>query len=271
VRRASSASDLLADPIGRYWAGRRHCVFAHSPTLLGFASWGRPDVDDVRELLRVCEIGLKPDMVPYRWLVDLRGLELVEPATFALFIEHTRAHGETLGSNILKQAQIRPDGFVGAVIAGFGLVARLSYPDRVFGDVEEALAWLEVDGDQGAALLAELEAIRREAREGYAIVTRLRHELDAAGALRIEDGGSRLGMSTRSLQRALREAGTTYRAELDAFRIRRAHELLRQDERSLSWIAHELGFSSAQHFATAFRRAMGETPSVWRMRHRASA
>ena len=75
----------------------------------------------------------------------------------------------------------------------------------------------------------------------------------------------------QQLQRALREAGTTYRAELDAFRIRRAHELLRQDERSLSWIAHELGFSSAQHFATAFRRAMGETPSVWRMRHRASA
>ncbi len=188
---------------------------------------------DVRELLRLCEIGLRPHMTPYRWLVDLRGLELVEPATFALFLEHTRKNGDALGRNVVKQAQLRPDGIVGAVIAGFSRVARLSYPDRVFGEVDEALDWLELERAEGLALLAELEAIRRESREGHEVVARLQRELDWRGGLAIEDAASRLGMSTRSLQRALREAGTTYRGELDAFRIRRAQDLLRRDERTL--------------------------------------
>ncbi len=267
--RASSPSELLADPIGRYWVGRRHCVFALSPTLLGFSSWGRPDVDDVRELLRLCDIGLKAGMTPYRWLVDLRELEFVEPATFSLFLDHTRRNGATLRRNIVKQAQLRPDGFVGAIIAGFGRVARLPYPDRVFWEPEEAIAWLEVDPGVGGALCAELEAIRAEARETYPLIARLRGEIDRAGALGVDEAASRLGMSTRSLQRVLRDAGTTYRGELDAFRIRRAKELLRREERTLTWIAAEVGFSSAQHFATAFRRAIGETPSAWRLRERA--
>jgi AraC-like DNA-binding protein len=207
-------------------------------------------------------------MTPYHWLVDLRGLELVEPATFSLFLEHTRKNGPTLGRNIVKQAQLRPEGIVGAVIAGFSRVARLSYPDRVFGEVDEALGWLGIDKGEGVALLAALEAIRRESREGHAVVARLQQELDWQGGLAIEDAASRLGTSTRSLQRALREAGTTYRAEIDAFRIRRAQDLLRRDERTLSWIAQEVGFSSAQHFATAFRRAIGETPSGWRERNK---
>ncbi|HEY5241223.1 MAG TPA: hypothetical protein VIJ22_07155, partial [Polyangiaceae bacterium] len=91
-------------------------MYAHSPTLMGFACWGRPDVEDVRELFRVCAIGLRPGAVPYRWLVDIRGLELVEPATFGLFLDYTNRNREILRRNIVRQAQLRPDGFVGAII-----------------------------------------------------------------------------------------------------------------------------------------------------------
>jgi AraC-like DNA-binding protein len=269
LRRVLSASEFLADPVGGYCAGRRHCVFAHSPRLLGFASWGRPDVEDVRELLRLCEVGLKPECAPYRWLVDIRGLELVEPATFGLFLEYTRKNREVLRKNVVRQAQLRPDGIVGAVVSGFAHVARLPYPDRVFGDAEEALAWLEVEHDAGVRLLAELDAIRDEARESFAVVARLRRELELSGPATSDALARRLGLSMRSLQRALREAGTTYRLELKDYRIRRAQELL-LGERPLSWIAGEVGFSSAQHFATAYRQAVGETPSTWRTRHRAS-
>jgi AraC-like DNA-binding protein len=254
--------------MGRYWVGRRCCVYAHSPTLLGFASWGRPDVDDVRELLRVCGFILEPGVAPFRWLVDVRGLELVEPATFALFVDFTRTNREILGQRILQQAQLRPDGFVGAVISGFARVARLPYPDRVFADVEEALTWLEVDRQTGVDLLSELHAIRSETFEDFAVVARLRAALEGSRTLAIEENARRLGMSTRTMQRALREAGTTYRVELKAFQVRRAQELLRRDERPLTSIAAEVGFSSAQHFATAYRRAVGETPSAWRTRHR---
>jgi AraC-like DNA-binding protein len=267
LRRASSASELLADPTGRYVAGRRHCVFAHSPTLLGFAAWGRPGVEDVRELLRLCAIGLRPGMVPYRWLVDVRHLEFVEPATFGLFLEHTRINRGVLQQNIVRQAQLRPDGLAGAIVSGFARVARLSYPDRVFDDVGEALAWLGVEPRVGVELIAELDAIRNDACQSH-VVDRLRRELEEEGILAIEEIARRLGLSTRAFQRALREAGTTYRSELRTFRVRRAQELLR-GEQSLAWVAAEVGFPSAQHFATAYRRAIGEAPSAWRTRHRA--
>jgi AraC-like DNA-binding protein len=206
-------------------------------------------------------------MTPYRWLVDIRGLELIEPATFGLFVDHTTRNREILARNIVRQAQLRPEGFVGAIISGFAHVARLSYPDKVFGDVEEALGWLDVDRTEGVELLAEVDAIRRASRESHAVVARLRQELERTGALAVAEGARRLGLSKRAFQRALREAGTTYRMELTAFRVHRAQQLLR-GERPLAWIAAEIGFSTAQHFATAYRQLTGETPSEWRARHR---
>ncbi len=253
--------------MGRYFAGDRYCVFAHSSELLGFACWGRPDVEDVRGLLHLCGVGLKPGSLPYRWFVDLRGLELIEPSTFGLFLEYTRRNRETLGRNIVQQAQLRPDGIIGSIISGFSQVARLPYPDRAFANVDEALAWLGVQHLTGVDLAAELDAIRSHACEGHDVVGRLRRELEVSGALPAAQAARRLGLSTRGLQRALREAGTLYRMELKAFRVRRAQQLLR-GERSLGWIATEVGFSSSQHFATAYRRAIGETPTEWRQRHR---
>ncbi len=252
--------------MGRYWSNERSCVFAHSETLLGFACWGRPGVDDVRELLAVCEVGLRHGMTPYRWLVDLRGLELIEPVTFAQFLAYTRDNRDVLRRNISQQAQLRPDGLVGAIVSGFAQVAMLPYPDRVFGDAEAALQWLRLDRAMGVDLLSELTALRSEAIANHGAVARLRRAIDHAGAsLDAATAARRLGLSTRTLQRALREAGTTYRMELKAFRIRRSQELLR-GEHKLAWIAGELGFSSAQHFATAYRQAVGETPSAWRAR-----
>jgi AraC-like DNA-binding protein len=48
-----------------------------------------------------------------------------------------------------------------------------------------------------------------------------------------------------------------YQANL---RIERAEMLLTETDRSITTIASELGFSSAQHFATVFRRHTGCTP-----------
>ncbi len=265
--RVPTAASFLADPVGHCYVGRRFCVFAHAPTLLGFSSWGRPDVQDVTELLQACAFGLGQELAPYRWLVDLRDLELIEPGTFGLFVEYTRKNAERLRRNIQRQAIVRPDGFIGAILSGFSHIARLSYPDRVFRDVDETLAWLDVAPAEGIPLLAELEAIRRGSRESHSVVARLMEELEASGPVPIEVAARRLAFSTRSLQRALREAGTTYRMELKAFRVRRAQQLLRGDQ-NLGTIAAEVGFSSTQHFATAYRRAMGETPSEWRLRNR---
>jgi AraC-like DNA-binding protein len=260
--RPSSAAELLAEPIGRCTVGERYCVFACTPELLGFACWGRPGAADVRELLDLCAVGLR-DAAPYAWLVDVRGLELIEPATFALFLDYTRRNRQALGRNIVRQAQLRPDGLVGAVISGFSHLARLPYPDRVFDDVGAAIAWLDVDPGVGVPLVAELDAIRTRSHERDSVVARVRAELDASGVLTTAQLARRFAMSTRTLQRALRQAGTTYRLELKDFQVRRAKALLRQGE-NVARIADDVGFSSAQHFATAYRRATGLTPSAWR-------
>ena len=241
-------------------------MFVVAPDLMGLTSWGRPDVDDVRELLRWCEVGTGPVLPPHRFLVDIRALEGVEPATFIQFVDYVRRNGPALSTQIVRQAQLRPDGLVGAIISGFAHVARPPYPERVFLEPVEGLDWLGIPADDGFALLGELEAIRGARVGGFDAVSQLHRLLETRGPVPIETAARSLSLSVRSLQRALRAAGTTYVTEARAFRITRAKNFLRTTDRPLGWIALELGFSSSQHFATEFRRALGVTPSQWRTR-----
>lgn len=265
VKRALEVADLLANPHGRYHLGRRNIVFNHSPNLYGHTSWGRPDVEDVRELVRLCEIGIKPEAEPHAWLVDLRELEFIDPLTFGLMVDYVRRNAHELRRKIIRQAQLRPDGMVGAIISGFSHVARLPYQERVFSDVDEALDWLGVERSVGVGLLDELRRIRSGALELHPAVAQLRATLEAQGPLTLASAARVLGLSTRSLQRALSDSGTSYRAEFKAFQVRRAQHFLREGSRNLAWIANEVGFSSLQHFATAFKRATGEAPSAYRV------
>lgn len=271
MERASSVAEFLAEPIGRYFLGRRHLVFCQSTTLLGHASWGRPTVDDVRELVAACRVGLGPGVVPHGWLVDLRGLEFVEPGAFALFLDYVRTNRAELGRLVRRQAQMRPDGLAGAVIAGFSHIARLPYPERVFAHPDEALEWLGVDAPTGLSVISELEELRNASLETNDTVARLRQELRLLPSLEqhisLEQVARRCGVSPRSLQRALTAGGTSFRIEQKAVQVERARQLLQDPRQTLTSIALEVGFSSVQHFTTAFRRATGETPGVWRSHH----
>lgn len=50
-------------------------------------------------------------------------------------------------------------------------------------------------------------------------------------------------------------------------KIKRVKELLEYDELSISEIAQELGYSSAAYLSTQFRKATGEKPSQYKLRH----
>jgi AraC-like DNA-binding protein len=60
------------------------------------------------------------------------------------------------------------------------------------------------------------------------------------------------------------EVGRSPHDYLTRRRIAFSCELLKDTERSITQIAHELGYSSSQYFATAFRRITGMTPSDYR-------
>jgi len=49
-----------------------------------------------------------------------------------------------------------------------------------------------------------------------------------------------------------------------ACRLRSAQTLLRDSDKTVTQIAHDLSFASSQHFAMQFKREFGLTPSAWR-------
>jgi AraC-like DNA-binding protein/mannose-6-phosphate isomerase-like protein (cupin superfamily) len=59
--------------------------------------------------------------------------------------------------------------------------------------------------------------------------------------------------------------GLTPKSYLDHVKISEATRLLKETEHSITEITFILGYSSTQHFATAFRRLMGQTPTNWRL------
>jgi AraC-like DNA-binding protein len=96
------------------------------------------------------------------------------------------------------------------------------------------------------ALLAALRSLARE---------RLQQRPTLAEAAPL------LGLSQRSLQRRLRDSGTTFEQELDQVRREVADALLAQSQVSLAQVAARLGFAEQASFTRAFRRWTGTTPA----------
>lgn len=98
-----------------------------------------------------------------------------------------------------------------------------------------------------------LEARPREA-SGLEPVRRAIERSLPSGAVSLDEVSASLGKTRRGLQRALREAGTTFRALVDEVRRHRAEALLEVGTLSLSEVAHLLGFSELSAFSRAHRR-----------------
>jgi AraC-like DNA-binding protein len=70
----------------------------------------------------------------------------------------------------------------------------------------------------------------------------------------------KLGVSTRSLQRRLKEEGTTFQRTLDTVRQSLAHHYLRHSSMSSAEISFLLGFEDPNSFTRAFQNWTGKTP-----------
>lgn len=78
------------------------------------------------------------------------------------------------------------------------------------------------------------------------------------------DVAQALAMHRRTLNRRLRNEGTTFQQVLDRVRFTVAKELLENAALPLPQIAAALGYSEVSSFMRAFRRWTGTTPSAWR-------
>ncbi|MBQ5962489.1 AraC family transcriptional regulator [Massilia sp. ZL223] len=111
------------------------------------------------------------------------------------------------------------------------------------------------------------ERLLGERAQGGGVVEQVR----AAVLRRLPNNGVRLavvaedlGMSVRTLQRKLAEAGSSFQQVLDGARYTLARDYLRQRELSLVDIAFLLGFQEQSAFTHAFREWSGMNPSSWR-------
>jgi AraC-like DNA-binding protein len=74
----------------------------------------------------------------------------------------------------------------------------------------------------------------------------------------------RLGIGQRTLQRRLREEGSSFRMIVDRERRDLALAMLREPARRVVDVALAIGFDDATSFAKAFRRWTGQTPTAYR-------
>lgn len=91
-------------------------------------------------------------------------------------------------------------------------------------------------------------------------------EAEYGADLDLDDIARRVASSRRQLQRAYAEIGhTTFREHLTAVRMRRAAELLAGGRLTVRDVARRVGYRQPAQFAKAFRRAMGASPSEYRV------
>ena len=85
-------------------------------------------------------------------------------------------------------------------------------------------------------------------------------EILASGECSRDDVASRLGLSTRTMQRRLNEEGTSFQQELNKLREELARHYLESSKYSGAEIAFLLGYHDSNSFIRAFHAWTGQTP-----------
>ena len=265
LRGAASVHDVLADPIGRYFAGESFLVWFHHK-LAGAFVFGQLHPNDyvhVQQLLvtRVLEC-------PYDLLLDLAAVEVFDERAFAL-LEGFLATNARLLAGLRRLALVRPRGLAGSAIVGLFYDRVSSRVDAaIFTDRAEAMSWL--GHDPAAPERTDVDEVIAKFHHVSPLLRRLRGWLvrEVADAT-LASAARWLGTSERSLQRQLTESNTTFRDELAHARIRAAEALLGSDDK-IDTIARRLGYGSGSSFTTLFSRVVGESPEEFRRRRRAT-
>jgi AraC-like DNA-binding protein len=88
--------------------------------------------------------------------------------------------------------------------------------------------------------------------------------LDGRCVVTIAETAQALGLSSRSLVRALAQIGTTHHLIVDEERQRRARQMLAQSRFPLAGIAEMLGFTDQSSFGRKCRNWFGASPARFR-------
>jgi AraC-like DNA-binding protein len=219
----------------------------------------------VRELERIFNVDIVPGREPpYDLVADGRRLDRVSRLAFDPFARAVVKRIREQDALLKRMAIIAPGGLVGAVMAGFFPLFQIGDRYRVFREAEAGFRWLD-----RVSLSREIDALV-DARLGDApAVAALRQWLhEHLVAANVGEAARALSRSSRSLQRELGAAGTSFRNEIDRARVEAARLSLADSDDKLEVIARQIGCSSLSSFSRLFRRLTGESPTDFRARSR---
>lgn len=262
--RVATYEELSTDPVGRYTYGSCFLVWCTKPELCGMVLWGRLALAEMELLVRIFDRAETSGIaLPCDFVLDSRRVEMVEPGAFDFLVREAAARLAMLQRRLRRQAFLRGDGVLGAALAGFYAVVDTNLAPTIFTDQQSALAWL---GESDEGIGDEIDRLVAEAVAGSTVLDRLRTQLASRLGERpsVEDAARWLGISSRSLQRHLHEARTSFRAELDEARLRLARQLLLETDLKIVAIAERVGASTEANFISFFRRMTKQSPAAWR-------
>lgn len=163
---------------------------------------------------------------------------------------------------VRRQAGVAARNFARPYWKALNLAVGTPWETEVFDANTPALAWLGAAPD----VAAEIGLLVDDLMQPKDPVRGLRAALRLDPAANLPGAARALGMSARSLQRALTAAGETFAALRTRVRLERAKELLLDRDGKIEGVARGVGFASTTHFAAWFRRLHGATPSQFRER-----
>ena len=248
-----------------YIGGKGWMLWRENPGLGGLILWGQQSEETAREIIEVCSDGLGSlstldPKVPFLALLDLRRAGGIDPSAFTVFhawlVEVNRTHPDL---RVVLLCDRSPES-----AALLGLV-QLSAPRIILAVADEIQAILK-RAHAPRGLLAVLDATIAELM-APSIVEQLRAALlSEQGQLTLVSAARVLGMSVRTLQRSLEREGTTFEGLRSQVRRRVYEALVRDSSLKIDAVAATLGFGSVRAFSTAFRRAVGVSPRMFRRR-----
>lgn len=123
------------------------------------------------------------------------------------------------------------------------------------------------DPSMFSALTKHAESLLSVKKQNQDLVRRIQEILPDAlrrQTFKIEDLAAELSLSSRSVQRKLKEQGLSYQGILDETCLKLARYYLKETSLSLIQIAHIIGFKEQSSFNHAFKNWTGKSPGEFR-------
>lgn len=258
---ALDQADRLLGPRPAWFAHRRFAAWSAGRSFVGWVLWSH-FADEDAEAGKQLWIALAARMAPpFDFVLDLRALESLSHGAYTRIREFA-----TTGKPGLRRMAILvgEETYGGAIQLGLYAISPPPFAWRSFTRYADAARWLE--RADAAPVFAEVEPMARAAAGEPSPAADLVRVLAVSPRATVEAAARTLGLSSRSLQRLLRERGTTFSDERDRARVVRARDLLADPAAKLDAVAAEIGCADRRSLNRLFRRLTGETPAEFRAR-----